>query len=57
MDSGFRRNDDKQQHKENRSIQSYIVIAIETEPNMDLTCHKCGFTADHAEFRFLCKIG
>jgi hypothetical protein len=24
---------------------------------MDLTCHKCGFTADHLEFKYLCKNG
>ena len=24
---------------------------------MDLTCHKCGFTADYLEFAYLCKNG
>jgi predicted nucleic acid-binding Zn-ribbon protein len=24
---------------------------------MDITCHKCGHTADHLEFTYLCKNG
>jgi hypothetical protein len=32
-------------------------IYIFREVAMDLSCHKCGFTADHGEFRFLCKTG
>ncbi|MFH1885586.1 MAG: hypothetical protein ABIM40_02720 [Pseudomonadota bacterium] len=27
------------------------------EQIVDMTCHKCGFMADHGEFAYLCKSG
>ncbi len=32
-------------------------IYFRKELDMDLTCHDCGFTAEHVEFKYLCKSG